>query len=85
METNKTELIEFVEKPTYYKLVNAGIYIINPNVLSLIPSNKYIDMPQLLELAKNKSYKVSVCPMHEYWIDIGRPETLAKASKEWRN
>ena len=53
-------------------MVNAGIYIINPNIISLIPSNKYIDMPQLLELAKNKSYKVSVCPMHEYWIDIRR-------------
>ncbi len=83
VETKGTELISFKEKPTFYKLVNAGIYVIDQILLDLIPINTYLDMPQLLELAQNQSHKISVCPMHEYWIDIGRPEMLEKASKEW--
>tara|TARA_A100001388_G_scaffold238165_1_gene192803 strand:- start:238 stop:744 length:507 start_codon:yes stop_codon:yes gene_type:complete len=85
VETDKTDLVEFVEKPTYYKLVNAGIYVIDPKIITLIPSNRYIDMPELLEIAKKKLNKISVFPMHEYWIDVGRPEMLARASKEWAN
>ena len=27
--------------------------------------------------------KVILCPIHEYWIDIGRPETLNKAHQSW--
>lgn len=83
VETKGTELVSFQEKPTFYKLVNAGIYVIDPILLDLIPYNEYLDMPQLLELAQNQKHKISVCPMHEYWIDIGRPEMLEKANKEW--
>jgi NDP-sugar pyrophosphorylase family protein len=26
---------------------------------------------------------VAVCPIHEYWIDVGQPETLLQAHREW--
>ena len=83
VETNGTNLVNIQEKPTYRNLVNAGVYVIDPKVLKLLQPNTLTDMPSLLESAQKSGYNVSVCPIHEYWIDVGRPETLRKAHKEW--
>ena len=37
----------------------------------------------LVLLAKEKNLKVITFPIHEYWLDVGKPETLAKAGKDW--
>jgi dTDP-glucose pyrophosphorylase len=83
VKTFKTELIEFKEKPSYKELINAGVYILNPEILKLLKKNKYLDMPELLMLAKENQFSINVCPIYEYWIDIGRRETLQKAHEEW--
>jgi len=83
VKTIKTELIEFEEKPSYKELINAGVYILNPEILKLLKSNQYLDMPELLMMAKKSKFSVNVCPIYEYWIDIGRRETLQKAHDEW--
>ena len=36
-------------------------------------------MPDLLSLALENNMNVSACPIHEYWMDVGQPETLSKA------
>ena len=71
------------EKPSFRQLVNAGIYVINPSMINLIEDNKYLDMPEFISRAKNNKKSVIVYPVHEYWIDIGKPETLDKAVFEW--
>ena len=78
-----TRLLSFEEKPTFNHLVNAGVYVINPNLLDIIKVNSFLDMPNFLEIAKDKSYKINVYPIHEYWLDIGKPEFLEKAHSEW--
>ena len=78
-----TRLLSFEEKPTFNHLVNAGVYVINPNLLDIIKVNSFLDMPNFLEIAKDKSHKISVYPIHEYWLDIGKPEFLEKAHSEW--
>ena len=40
-------------------------------------------MPYLVSKIKEKNFKVVTFPMHEYWLDVGRPETLKKASQDW--
>lgn len=77
------ELAGLEEKPSYSHLVNAGVYIIDPKLLSLLPANQATDMPTLLHSAQQAGYRVTVCPIHEYWIDVGRPETLLQAHEEW--
>ena len=71
------------EKPVLNSFVNAGIYVVNPSVLSLIPAHKFFDMPDLLQASKSNQLNVAVCPIHEYWLDIGRPETLHEAHNQW--
>ena len=47
-------------------------------VLDFIEKDKPMDMPELLTLALEKICK---CPIHEYWLDVGQPETLSKAKE----
>ncbi|WP_320667166.1 nucleotidyltransferase family protein [Prochlorococcus sp. MIT 1307] len=85
VETDGIEILNIVEKPTIYNLVSAGVYVIEASILKLIPSNRFFDMPDLLLLAKKSGEKVIVYPIHEYWLDIGKPESLEKAYLEWNN
>ena len=83
IESNGIEFNKIIEKPNYKSYVNAGVYTFEPEVLNLIKSNESIDMPALIERIKNLKKKINVCPIHEFWIDIGRHETLNKAHQTW--
>ena len=83
VQTKGVELAGFEEKPSYRQLVNAGVYVIDPQLLPLLPTHQATDMPSLLLSAQQVGQRVAVCPIHEYWIDVGRPETLRQAHKEW--
>ena len=83
VQTNGVELAGFEEKPITRQLVNAGVYVIDPQLLPLLPLHQSTDMPTLLQSAQQAGYRVVVCPIHEYWIDVGRPETLRQAHEEW--
>jgi len=83
VQANGVELAGFEEKPSYRQLVNAGVYVIDPQLLPLLPPHQPTDMPTLLQSAQQAGHRVAVCPIHEYWIDVGRPETLRQAYQEW--
>jgi dTDP-glucose pyrophosphorylase len=85
VQTKGVELAGFEEKPSYRQLVNAGVYLIDPQLLPLLPPHQATDMPTLLQSAQLAGHRVAVCPIHEYWIDVGRPETLEEAKYNWKN
>jgi NDP-sugar pyrophosphorylase family protein len=61
------------EKPHYDFLINTGLYVLNPEVLKLIPKNKFYHITHLIEDAKNQGKKVGVFPIDdEAWIDVGQ-------------
>ena len=61
------------EKPSYNFLINTGLYILNPEVLKLVPKNKFFHITHLIENAKNKGLKIGVYPIDDsLWIDIGQ-------------
>ena len=72
-----------IEKPTFKHLINAGIYIISPRIINEISGKDYLDMPDLLNNLLGGNYKKVVYPIHEYWLDIGRIDSLNKAKVEW--
>ena len=82
VQVKDIDLIGFEEKPSYRQLVNAGVYVIDPSLFTLIPPNQAIDMPSVLQLAQNSGHRVVVCPIHEYWIDVGRPAETLQQSQE---
>lgn len=71
----------FEEKPLYRSHINAGIYAINPDTLTYLEPNQHCDMPTLFDRIKQKSGRIIVYPMHEPWLDVGRPEDLAHSKR----
>jgi len=71
------------EKPVIDHYVNAGVYLLDPALLDLVPQDRFFDMLTLLEKDKQQQHRVSAFPIHEYWLDVGHPETLERAHGEW--
>ena len=71
------------EKPTYDFLINVGLYILNPDVLKLIPENKFYHITHLIEDAKNKGKKVGIFPIDDdAWVDVGEWTEYQKAVEQ---
>lgn len=81
VRTNGVEIDGFEEKPVYRSHVNAGIYVLNPDTLKLLEYKQYCDMPILFERVKKNAGRTIVYPMHEPWLDVGRPEDLINARR----
>ncbi len=60
------------EKPLVRGFVNAGIYLINPDVREFVPSGEPLEMPQLIEQLVAAGLRVVGFPLREYWLDIGQ-------------
>lgn len=71
-----------VEKPVHKFFVNAGIYVLSPQLVNSVPPGKRIDMPTLLEQAIETGNNVTIFPVKEYWLDIGRMEDFKRAQAE---
>lgn len=68
------------EKPKYDFLINTGLYLLNPDVLSLIPVNKFYHITHLIEDLKNAGKIIGIYPVHDDdWIDVGQWAEYKKA------
>ena len=72
---------EIIEKPVQRFSVNAGIYVLEPDLLNLCKPHVAIDMPDLLRRIINDGQTVNMFPVHEYWLDIGRMEEYERAQE----
>ncbi|GMM89505.1 nucleotidyltransferase family protein [Vibrio fortis] len=79
-EGNK--ITSMVEKPIQRFFVNAGIYVVSPEVIASVPKNHRVDMPTLLEEHMNERDNVLMFPIHEYWLDIGRMDDFNRAQAD---
>jgi dTDP-glucose pyrophosphorylase len=71
------------EKPDHEFLVNAGIYMLEPSMIDLIPQEGYFDMTSLINKGLEAGKRVGAFAVIEYWRDIGRHQEMARASEEW--
>ena len=83
VETEGASIQKIVEKPTQQFFVNAGIYVLNPSVLQLIPKDTAYDMPHLFETLINSGHKTCSFPISDYWMDIGQPHDFDQANSEY--
>ena len=70
------------EKPTRREFVSAGINMLSPEALDLIPSSGPFDMPALMEAVAATGTPPAIYPLHEYWLDIGHLEDLQRAQED---
>lgn len=77
------KVLDIQEKPEIVSHVNAGIYMFAPQILEKIETNRYLDMPDLIKKLISEHHKVDAYHVFEPWIDVGCPEDLKRASKDF--
>lgn len=70
------------EKPRYTYYSNAGIYIINKNLLKMIPQGEFFDITDLMDKMLEMDNKLITYPINGYWLDIGKHEDFKKAQED---
>jgi NDP-sugar pyrophosphorylase family protein len=82
-EVVSDRLVHFEEKPVSSYFVNAGVYVLEPATLDLIPQGEYFDMPWLFRRLLETNETVTAFPIREYWRDIGQHADLERANGEY--
>ncbi|MDO8652477.1 MAG: nucleotidyltransferase family protein [Undibacterium sp.] len=76
------EIVGIEEKPISRSHINAGVYALDPTALSALTSDEHCDMPTLFERLQARNERTVAYPMHEPWLDVGRPDDLKRANAE---
>jgi NDP-sugar pyrophosphorylase family protein len=83
---DRSRVCRFVEKPApdqvFSRLANAGIFVVEPAVLSRLPAGRFLDFgkdvfPEMLE----RGQTIMGYPIEDILIDIGTPENYQKAQQ----
>lgn len=77
LDGNEIRTLEEKPKFTYY--INAGIYLIKKNILTLIPKETPFNATDLIQKVITTGGKVIRYPLNGSWIDIGNMEDYKKA------
>ena len=85
VQTQGIEIIGYEEKPIFRSHINAGVYVIEPSAIRHLVKSVPCDMPTLFELLQKEQDKVIAYPIHEPWLDVGRPDDLMAASADSQN
>jgi len=80
VNTEGVEIIGFEEKPIVRSHINAGVYVLDPIALNTLTENVHCDMPTLFERLQANAQLTVAYPMHEPWLDVGRPDDLKQAN-----
>jgi NDP-sugar pyrophosphorylase family protein len=79
VQINGVDIVGFEEKPIARTHINAGVYALSPDALEFLVHGEHCDMPTLFERIQAKTLRTVVYPMHEPWLDVGKPEDLKLA------
>jgi dTDP-glucose pyrophosphorylase len=71
------------EKPTQVFTVSAGIYVLSPQVLDLVPSGQYFDMPSLFDIIMLEGLHARCHRINGYWLDIGQLRDYERANLDF--
>jgi dTDP-glucose pyrophosphorylase len=83
VRTEGISIVGFDEKPIHRTYVNAGIYVLDPAVLDHLVAGNVCDMPTLFERVQQEGQSTIAYPMHEPWLDVGRPDDLQRARNKY--
>ena len=71
------------EKPLHRFTVSAGIYVLSPQILELVPKDTEFDMPDLFEKGVRNGLRARCHSIDGYWLDIGRLPDFERANLEF--
>jgi dTDP-glucose pyrophosphorylase len=85
LKLDQHRIVKLDEKPIHKFFVNAGIYVLEQDVLNCLPDEERFEMPTLFERVVEMGHHTVAFPIREYWLDIGQPENLKQAQGDFKN
>lgn len=82
VEVEGARLRRIVEKPEMSWPVNAGIYVLESDLLGRVPRGRHYPLPALIEECVGRGEHVTVWELSDDWQDVGRPSELRSARGE---
>jgi dTDP-glucose pyrophosphorylase len=82
VEREGDRVIAMVEKPTLARDVNAGIYALEPSLVSRVVTGRPLALPDLVGDALERGEPVGAFIIDDDWIDVGHREQLDQARGE---
>ncbi|MFQ5961950.1 MAG: sugar phosphate nucleotidyltransferase [Candidatus Methylomirabilales bacterium] len=79
VDVGEGQIHSMEERPTLSFHINCGIYVVNPDILDLVPEGQLCDMPDLIRAAMRGGYRVCGYQIRERWIAI---ESLGDLTEE---
>lgn len=80
VKTRGVDIVGFEEKPIARTHINAGVYVLEPSALDAMQADEQCDMPALFSRLQARTARTIVYPMHEPWLDVGRPDDYNQAN-----
>lgn len=84
VQTEGVQVRAIAEKPMQKLFVNAGIYLLEPDLARYVPPGRRFDMTELIAVLLAEGVRVIGFPISEYWIDIGQPADYERAKLDAR-
>ncbi len=82
VQMDGVDIVGFEEKPIARTHINAGVYTLSPTALDCLEKDQRCDMPSLFARLQKQAQRTIAYPMHEPWLDVGRPDDLRQANQE---
>ena len=82
IESKGSKLTSIEEKPSLDVMINAGIYMINKEVLKMI-SEEYINITDIFSSLLDQEKSVHCFPLVESWADIGHHDDFNSAQSKF--
>lgn len=84
IECEGSRVCTLKEKPQMHFLVNAGVYLIEPEVYEFIPNGEHFNMTDLIQWLLVADHRVASFPIIESWLDIGQLADYEQAQNDMK-
>ena len=85
VEVDHERVVRLSEKPKLKFSVNAGIYLLDPEVKRAVPVNRRYDMTDLIGDLLRQDRIVGSFPIRSAWLDVGDATALRRAEQDARD
>ena len=82
VDTEHSRICALKEKPSSLFNINAGVYVLEPQVLEIIPKDTFFDMTTLFEKLVEKKKGTFAYNVKDYWIDVGHASEFQQANRD---
>ena len=82
VETDGSSVVALREKPTLTWLANAGVYVLDGDLVERVPRDFHFPLPALVEECLERQERVGAFRIEEDWVDVGHHPELDRARGE---